>query len=143
MKNIPIYDIENREDIYKLVSSFYQKIRKQEVLGPIFNHIIKDWDEHIERLTDFWETNLLFVAKFKGNPIVVHQHVDSTFKGSITEKHFGIWLHLWVTTTDSLFEGERAEIAKRRARKMSTHLYLSMNKSRTSNTITCPTLDKK
>ncbi|MDH7448300.1 group III truncated hemoglobin [Aquimarina sp. 2201CG14-23] len=140
MKTSFARDIETREDVYTLVSQFYSKIRKEEILGPIFNYMIHNWEEHLNRLTDFWETNLLFVAKYKGNPIKVHQQVDVTFKGHITEKHFGIWLNLWFETIDKLYEGEKAETAKRRARKMSTHLFIKMYESRTTNKTICPFL---
>jgi len=130
MKKVIKRDIESREDIFNIVSHFYTKIRKEEILGPIFNQVIKNWDEHLKRLTDFWQTNLLFVANYKGNPIKVHQQVDVIFGGNITEKHFGIWLNLWFATIDELHTGEKAETAKRRARKMSTHLYIKMYESR-------------
>nr|WP_299220828.1 group III truncated hemoglobin [uncultured Aquimarina sp.] len=131
-------DIETRDDIFNIVSQFYTKVRKEKVLGPIFNHVIKNWDEHLDRLTDFWETNLLFVTKYKGNPIKAHQEVDATFQGNITEHHFGIWLNLWFTTIDELYSGEKADTAKRRARKMSTHLHIKMYESRTSRKKNCP-----
>lgn len=126
MKN----DIENRDDIYLLITSFYKKVRENEILGPIFNHMISDWDTHLDRLTDFWETNLLFVPKFKGNPVAVHQKVDKTFNHSITNEQFGIWLQLWITTLDNLFSGKKAELAKNRARKMATGLFLKMYEKR-------------
>ena len=50
--------IESREDVSLLVNTFYSKIRKDTLLGPIFNRIITDWETHLELLTDFWETNL-------------------------------------------------------------------------------------
>ncbi|MDY8138237.1 group III truncated hemoglobin [Aquimarina sp. 2201CG5-10] len=143
MKREHLIDIESREDIHKLVSLFYAKIRKDKMLGYIFNNMIHNWDEHIERLTDFWETNLLFVAKFKGNPIAVHQKVDKTFNGTITQEHFGNWLNLWFETIDQLHLGEKAEIAKRRARKMSTHLYIKMYESRVQDITVCPFLTEK
>ncbi|WP_109439153.1 group III truncated hemoglobin [Aquimarina sp. AU119] len=136
-------DIRSRDDVYLLITSFYSKIREEPTLGPLFNHVIQDWDAHLERLTDFWETNLLFVAKYKGNPIKVHQEVDQVFKGTITEKHFGIWLNIWIETLDKLFFGEKVELAKRRARKMSTHLFIKMFESRNSNKTICPFLDEK
>ncbi len=132
MKVISKHDIRHRDDVAMLVSIFYKKIRKEEHLGPIFNHVIKDWDTHLDRLTDFWETNLLFVPKFKGNPIEVHKQVDRTFNHSITNVHFGIWLQLWITTIDDLFEGELATLAKNRARKMSTTLFVKMFQDRPS-----------
>ena len=61
--------IETREDVTLLVNTFYAKIRKDSLLGPIFNQHIPDerWPEHLSKLADFWETNLFGVAKFKGN----------------------------------------------------------------------------
>ena len=122
MKN----DISNREDIYKLVTTFYGKIRKDKVLGPIFNAHIKDWEPHFERLTDFWETNLFFQKKFKGNPLLKHQLVDAASGNKITAYHFGIWLNHWFNTLDTLFEGTNVEKAKNRARSMGSFMYLKM-----------------
>lgn len=143
MKKTPINDIQNRKDIHRLISLFYSKIRAEQTLGPIFNHMIKDWEQHINKLTDFWETNLLFEIKYKGNPIAVHQKVDATFNETINQSHFGIWLNLWVETLDQLYKGENVEIAKRRARKMSTHLYIKMFESRTTEKTICPFMPEK
>ncbi|MDX1328924.1 MAG: group III truncated hemoglobin, partial [Arenibacter sp.] len=63
-------EIKERKDVNLLVVSFYNKIRRHETLGPIFNSIITDWDSHLELLTDFWEGHLLLKRKYMGNPIV-------------------------------------------------------------------------
>ncbi len=123
-------DIETREDVFMLVSSFYKKVRKDSVLGPFFNEIIKDWDEHLERLTTFWESSLFLKTRYSGNPIEAHVKVDKETNNSITELHFGLWLNLWFQTIDELFEGDYAENAKRRARKMGTFLYLKIFEAR-------------
>ena len=124
-------DIENRADISALVHTFYDKIRADEEIGSYFNELIKDWDSHLEKLTDFWETNLFGIRKFKGNPIAVHNKVDEHFNGQINANEFGIWLNYWFQTLDALFEGENVAILKNRARKMSSFLYLNMFKNRT------------
>ena len=127
-------DIETRADVNLLVSSFYDKVKKDDFLGPFFLPIIKDWDAHIQRLTSFWETNLFMTRKLKekyyGNPSEVHVKVDRNNNKSITEHHFGVWLNLWFQTIDENFQGEVADNAKRRARKMSTFLYLNIFQSR-------------
>jgi len=46
-------DIQSREDVALLVNTFYPKVRENELLGPIFNTMIKDWETHLELLTDF------------------------------------------------------------------------------------------
>ncbi|MDD7887816.1 group III truncated hemoglobin [Flavivirga sp. 57AJ16] len=127
-------DIKSRDDIFLLVSSFYNKIRKDPVLSPFFNDAIKDWDAHLERLTTFWESSLFMTRKleqkYTGNPLEAHIKVDAKNNNSITETHFGLWLNLWFQTIDELFEGDYAENAKRRARKMSTFLYLKIFEAR-------------
>jgi len=120
--------IENRKDINILVNAFYTKIRKDEVLGPIFNgHIAEErWPEHLEKLTDFWETNLFGVIKFKGNPTLKHINVDKNLNHSVEQKHFGIWLQLWFETINELYEGELAEKAKESARRMAHFQFMAM-----------------
>ncbi|MCB0445349.1 MAG: group III truncated hemoglobin [Gelidibacter sp.] len=127
-------DIQNRDDVFLLVSSFYNKVRADNVLGPFFNKVIKDWDAHIERLTTFWETSLFMTKKLEhryyGNPLQVHINVDQENNHAITELHFGLWLNLWFQTIDELFAGEYADNAKNRARKMGTFMYLNIFQAR-------------
>lgn len=127
--------IKNRKDISKLVHLFYAKIRKNELLGPIFNsHISEEqWPEHLKKLTDFWETNLFGIAKFKGSPSAKHIKVDKNMNHSIEQTHFGVWLRLWYETIDQLFEGEIAIKAKQSARKMSTGQFLTIWNNRHQN----------
>lgn len=126
--------IENREDVALLVRSFYSKIKSDEKLGPIFNGVIKDWEQHLEHLTTFWESSLFMTKKLEkryiGNPIEAHVKVDDYTKNSIDEIHFGIWLNYWSQTIDELFEGEVADMAKRRARKMATFIHIEVFKAR-------------
>ncbi|HEX8014645.1 MAG TPA: group III truncated hemoglobin [Flavobacterium sp.] len=122
--------IEDRNDITLLVHQFYAKVRADSAIGFYFNDIIKDWDTHLEKLTDFWEMNLFGAKKYNGNPLTVHNEVDAHFDGRITSNEFGIWLNHWFQTIDEYFEGENADTLKRRARKMSTFLYMSMFENR-------------
>ncbi|GAL89664.1 group III truncated hemoglobin [Jejuia pallidilutea] len=115
-------DLKNREDIYALVSAFYSKVGANAILGPFFNDTIKDWDAHFELLTIFWESSLFLKTRYTGDPLKAHIEVDKAFNHSISELHFGIWLNLWFETVNELFEGDYAENAKRRARKMATFM---------------------
>jgi len=123
--------IKDRADVSVLVRTFYAKIRKEEVLGPIFINSITDWDSHLELLTNFWETQLFLKRTYHGNPVTAHQEVDEKMNHTITSEHFGLWLNLWFETIDELFTGETAWIAKNRAQKMSTMLFMQMFKNRT------------
>ncbi len=73
-------DIKNREDVSLLINTFYKKIRKDEILGPIFNGIITDWDAHLVLLTDvsffsnrtvdpFGECPVRFITYGKSKPV--------------------------------------------------------------------------
>lgn len=97
-------DIKTREDIFLLVSSFYVKVRKDAVLGPLFNDVIKDWDAHLENLTTFWEASLFLKTKYSGNPLEAHVKVDQENSNSISELHFGLWLNLWFETINELLK---------------------------------------
>lgn len=123
-------DIKTREDIFNLVNEFYKKVRQDKVLGPFFNETIKNWDAHLEHLTTFWESSLFLKTRYYGDPLEAHIKVDRAFNHSINELHFGIWLNLWSQTINELFEGDYAENAKRRARKMGTFIYLKIFEAR-------------
>jgi len=129
--------IDDREDIAVLVNSFYSKIKTDELLGPIFNsHIPEDnWKIHLDKLTDFWETNLFGIVKFKGNPTQKHINVDKNLNYKIEQNHFGKWLQLWFETIDELFEGEYADKAKNSARKMATGQFLAIWQQRPQNNL--------
>ncbi len=127
-------EIVGREEVFLLVHTFYEKIKKDDLLGEIFTKTIpvEEWNDHLEKLTDFWETNLFFVRKYKGNPIEKHQKVDENFNALISQEHFGRWLQLWFHTIDELFYGEKAHQAKERARNIASMLFFKIFENRPS-----------
>ncbi|WP_299127813.1 group III truncated hemoglobin [uncultured Winogradskyella sp.] len=127
---MPKTDIKNRDDILRLVTQFYTKVRADDVLGSFFNKRIKDWDTHLDQMTTFWESSLFLKTKYYGDPVAAHVKLDAEYNNGITELHFGLWLNLWFQTIDELFEGDYARNAKRRARKMGSFLYLSIFEAR-------------
>lgn len=123
-------DIRSREDIDMLVRAFYSKVREDDLLGPIFNPMIDDWEAHFELLTNFWESNLYFRKTYQGDPLQKHIDADIYHKGTINELHFGTWINLWYQTIDAMFMGEIAQIAKNRARNMGTFIHLKIFEAR-------------
>ena len=126
-------DLQNRDDVAKLVHSFYDKIRINEEIGPFFNETIHDWDAHLEKLTDFWESNLFAVRNYYGNPPQVHVEVDQKFHHAVNPDIFGLWLNLWFETLEELFEGDNVETLKFRARKMGTVFMMAIYENRKQN----------
>ena len=61
-------DIASRADIERLVNGFYERVRGDELLGPIFDDVAQtDWALHLPKMYDFWEGVLFGVAGFRGN----------------------------------------------------------------------------
>lgn len=106
--------IEGIEDIKLLVDEFYKSVRKDELLGPIFNDFISDWSIHLPKMYRFWQTVLLNEFHYKGNPFLVHTKLP------ISEQHFERWLALFHKTVDSHFYGEVADDAKNKSTQIST-----------------------
>lgn len=107
-------DINTFEDVKSLVDTFYQNVRNNSTLGPIFeSYLAGHWNEHLEKLYRFWQTVLLREPAYYGKPVPVH------FKMEIGEAHFTIWLNIWNNTVDNLFAGSNADRAKLRGRTMS------------------------
>jgi len=123
-------DLKNETDVELLVRTFYGTVRQDELLGPIFNGIITDWESHFEHLIRFWVSNLFFTKTYHGDPMQKHIEVDEGPFGTINEVHFGVWLNLWYQTIDELFAGEVAQRAKNRARNMSTFIHLKVFEAR-------------
>ncbi len=106
-------DIQNLEDIKILVNEFYDSIRKDELLGPIFNSIIKNrWSEHLEKMYRFWQTVLLEEHTYYGSPFPPHAQMP------IEKLHFDQWIKLFSNTVDNYFQGEKADKAKWQGSRM-------------------------
>ena len=54
------------EALAALVSAFYAKVRRDPLIGPVFNGAIEDWDEHLPKLQSFWLSVVLGTGRYKG-----------------------------------------------------------------------------
>lgn len=106
-------DIINRTDVIKLVDSFYGKVQKDELLGPVFNQAIgSHWGEHLEKMYCFWETVLLDEHTYFGSPFPPHARLP------IEKNHFDKWLEIFENTLNDHFKGDKAAEALHRASNM-------------------------
>jgi hemoglobin len=104
---ISTYDIKNQ------VEAFYEKVRKDELIGPVFNERIQDrWPYHLEKMYSFWQTVLLGEHTYSGSPFPPHADLP------VSHQHFERWMELFNRTLDELFTGEKAKEAKWRAGKI-------------------------
>ncbi len=126
--------IESRKDVELLVDSFYAKVRKDDVIGYIFNDVANlDWDKHMPIMYSFWSSILLGDAPFQGDPMGKHIMLDK--KEALLPKHFDRWLELWEANLNEHFEGANAEEALRRAKLMSQLILYKAEQSRKSGFI--------
>ena len=106
-------EIESINDIQQMVNSFYAKVQKDDLIGPIFQERIQNrWPEHLEKMYRFWETVLLDNHSYYGSPCAPHATMP------IEEKHFDRWLSLFKQNLEEQYIGSKAEEALWRAKKM-------------------------
>lgn len=110
------------DDIKLLVDEFYGKVKEDELIGSIFNEVIKDnWPAHLEKMYSFWQTVLLQEMTYKGAPFPKHMKLP------VEQEHFDRWLQLFYETIDSHFIGEKADELKMRSRKMAEMFMMKIN----------------
>lgn len=106
-------DIETREDIHLLVDRFYDRVKQDPLIGPVFIGVIKDnWPAHLEKMYRFWETVLLDKHTYHGSPFSPHAQMP------LKKVHFERWLKIFYTTLNENFSGAKTEEARWRAEKM-------------------------
>ena len=120
-------DIQNRADIEKFLVTFYGHVITDPTIGIIFTKIFPlNLQQHIPLITDFWETILLDNPVYKKNAMAVHFEINKKYP--LQKKHFNAWLHLFNSTLDELFSGEKVLLAKKRALGIAELMQLKMNK---------------
>ena len=106
-----------------LVDRFYDKVRADPMLGPVFNAAVHDWDEHKRTLVSFWSSVALGTQSYRGSPMSAHR------PHAIRGEHFDHWLDLWRETARDVLEKEAAarmiEYAERIGRSLRMGLGLS------------------
>ncbi len=97
MTHLPPQAAYTEADIRQLVTQFYAQVRQDAQLGPIFEHNVQDWDEHLDMLCDFWSAILLGTRRFKGAPIARHAALPE-----LSWPLFERWLEIFHQTTATL-----------------------------------------
>ena len=113
----PTPDTCTEDEVRNLVHSFYARIRDDDVLGPIFDAHIRDWDHHLGKMVDFWSAILRGTARYHGTPMPKHAVLPD-----LSAELFQRWLALFGTTASSIGNpamGRRAnEMAQRIAQSL-------------------------
>jgi hemoglobin len=78
--------------IERLVHAFYAKIREDELLGPIFEARIQNWEPHLHQMCTFWSSVALMSGRYHGSPMAKHLPLP------VHSTHFDRWLTLFEET---------------------------------------------
>jgi hemoglobin len=123
MSNKP--DITTRADIELVIEKFYDKLLVDELVGFLFTKVVQlNLKEHLPRLVDFWEDQLLGSNKYSGNTMRVHMNLH--LKKPLKKEHFERWLLHFHQTIDEHFSGVKAHLAKERALSIATVMQIKV-----------------
>jgi hemoglobin len=115
-------DITGRPDLVILVDRFYDRVRKDDRLGFVFDEVAQvDWARHLPKLYDFWDTVLFRANTFRGNLIGVHAQLIPA--AGMDRELFEHWLTLFRQTVAENFEGPKAGHILRCAEDMANVIY--------------------
>lgn len=114
-------DISNKEDVELLVDKFYDRVLKDEILKPFFINL--DFQKHKPKMVHFWTFTLLDEAGYTTDVTKKHMNMP------LEQKHFDQWISLFNATIDTLFVGDKADLAKQRAFLIRWTIESKMNKN--------------
>jgi len=108
--------------IEKLVRTFYEKIRADEDLGPIFAGVITgDWEPHLQKMFAFWSSLTMLTGRYKGQPMVAHMKLKM-----VQPQHFDKWLSLFRETANDICPPPTAAIFIDKAERVAESLKLGL-----------------
>jgi hemoglobin len=106
--------------IETLVRAFYARVRKDELLAPIFESRISDWEPHLDSMFGFWSSLTLQTGRYHGQPMAKHMPLE------VDARHFDRWLAVFEETARDLCPPAAAEKFVDRARRVAESLELGV-----------------
>lgn len=118
--------------IRAVVHGFYDAIRKDDLLGPVFNAAIapEEWPRHLAKMCDFWSATLLRTDRYQGRPLPPHLAVPG-----LGEAHFRRWLALFRDTVRRICPPEVAALFMDRALRIAHSFRLAIAFQRRENSL--------
>jgi hemoglobin len=107
-----------------LVRRFYDRVRADALLGPIFAARIDDWEPHLERMVSFWSSVTLMTGSYHGAPVPKHADL------ALTWDHFERWLALFRETAYETCPSAGAAHVIERAERIARSLHIAVVEAR-------------
>jgi hemoglobin len=109
--------------VRKVIVSFYQKVRGDALLGPIFAEAIGNgWDSHIERIVGFWLTATRLGRGYDGRNFMP-AHLRNT---SIRADQLPRWFELFRATATEQCSPQAASVLVDIAERMAETLEIGL-----------------
>ncbi len=106
--------------IARLVDAFYDRVRADPLLGPVFADRISDWGPHLAQMRLFWSSVALMSGVYHGRPMPKHLPLP------VDARHFDRWLELFEATARDLCPPVAADHFIERARRIAQSLELGI-----------------
>jgi len=128
----PLPQVLDEAMIAAVVHGFYDEIRRDDLLGPVFNGAIapQDWPHHLGKMCDFWSATLLRTGRYEGRPLPPHLALPG-----LGEEHFRRWLTLFRATVHQLCPPDVAVLFMDRAMRIAHSFRLAIAFSRGEDTV--------
>jgi hemoglobin len=112
-------------DIRRLLDVFYDRVRRDPLLGPVFARAVgttdADWAAHLARLADFWSSLMLRSGRYRGDPFSTHLRLPD-----LEPAMFDRWLALFGESCAELFEPDVADGFSERAQRIARSLRMGL-----------------
>ncbi|MEO8530369.1 MAG: group III truncated hemoglobin [Deltaproteobacteria bacterium] len=108
----------------RLVYGFYDKVRSDALLGPIFAERITDWGPHLEKMVDFWSSVALMTGRYHGAPMPKHLPLP------VEGEHFERWLDLFRATARDVCSPAGAAWVIERAERIAASIHMNIQDAR-------------
>lgn len=106
--------------IERLVQLFYDRARRDPLIGPIFMSHVQDWEGHIARMCAFWSSVALMSGRYHGQPMAAHLPLP------VGTPHFERWLALFAETAHEVCPPAAAAHFIERARRIADTIALGI-----------------
>jgi len=101
MPTLPPYIPDGLDEplIRQVVFAFYDQVRADADLAPVFDRVIaaEAWPAHLETMCDFWSSVLMRTGRYHGRPMPKHLALPE-----LADAHFHRWLSLFRQTVREL-----------------------------------------
>lgn len=98
----PKFDHFTEENLRIFLSAFYDKVKVDPLIGPIFIERLgrteAEWAPHMDRVVAFWASVLLKTGGYQGKLVMVHNGL-----AQLSMDHFRRWVQIFMATVPDYY----------------------------------------